>query len=119
VAARVLLDDQHANADYVLTGPESLSQAAQVRAIGEAIGRPLRYEEVSPDEFRRETAATWPGAVAEMLLAAWRATLGHRAFLTSAVQDVVGAPPRTFSRWAIDNTVVLAGPQAGPEPPAD
>ena len=30
VAARALLDERHANADYVLTGPESLSQAAQV-----------------------------------------------------------------------------------------
>jgi uncharacterized protein YbjT (DUF2867 family) len=118
VAARALLDDQHAHADYVLTGPESLSQAAQVRAIGEAIGRPLRFEEASPDEFRRETAATWPGAVVEMLLAAWRAALGHRAFLTSAVQEVVGAPARTFSQWATDNAAAFAGPRAGPEPPA-
>ena len=37
VAARVLLDSQYAKGDYVLTGPESLSQAAQVRAIGDAI----------------------------------------------------------------------------------
>ncbi len=58
VAARALLDDGHAGGDYVLTGPESLSQAAQVRAIGDAIGRPLRFEELSPDEFRRETAVT-------------------------------------------------------------
>ena len=61
VAARVLLDDQHARADYVLTGPEALSQAAQVRAIGDAIGRQLRFEELTPDEFRRDTAGTWPG----------------------------------------------------------
>jgi len=73
VAARALLDGRHAGGDYVLTGPESLSQAAQVRAIGDAIGRPLRFEELSPDEFRRETAGTWPGGVAEMLLGAWGA----------------------------------------------
>ncbi len=103
VAARALLDERHANADYVLTGPESLSQAAQVRAIGDAIGRPLRFEELSPDEFRRETAGTWPGAAVEMLLSAWRATLGHPAFVTSAVEQVVGSPPRTFHQWAADN----------------
>src|SRR6266704_3300435 len=51
VAARALLDGRHAGGDYVLTGPESLSQAAQVAAIGDAIGRPLRFHELSPDEF--------------------------------------------------------------------
>lgn len=108
VAARALLDDEHAHADYVLTGPESLSQAVQVQAIGAAIGRPLRLEELSPDEFRRETAGTWPGAAVEMLLSAWRATLGHRAFVTSSVQDVVGSPPRTFFQWAADNAAAFA-----------
>jgi uncharacterized protein YbjT (DUF2867 family) len=109
VAARALLDDRHVGGDYVLTGPESLSQAAQVHAIGDAIGRPLRFEELSPDEFRRETAATWPASIAEMLLAAWRATLGHPAFVTSAVQEIVGSPPRTFYQWAADNAAAFAG----------
>lgn len=107
VAARVLLDDRYARADYVLTGPESSSQAAQVHAIGEAIGRPLRFEEVSPDEFRRDTAATWPPGVVEMLLGAWKATLGHRAFVTSAVEEVLGVPARTFSQWATDNAIAF------------
>ena len=107
-AARALLDGRHAGGDYVLTGPESLSQAAQVRAIGDAIGRPLRFDELSPDEFRRETAGTWPSAVAEMLLSAWRATLGRPAFVTSAVQEIVGSPPRTFYQWAVDNAAAFA-----------
>src|ERR1700729_2451456 len=34
VAARTLYQDGHAGADYVLTGPESLSQAEQVSTIG-------------------------------------------------------------------------------------
>ena len=108
VAARVLLDDYHANADYVLTGPESLSHAEQVRAIGDAIGRTLRFEELTPDEFRSETSATWPPVVAEMLLSAWQATLGHRAFVTSHVEEVLGSPARTFHQWAADNTVAFA-----------
>ena len=110
VAARVLLDDHHANGDYVLTGPESLSQAAQVRAIGDAIGRQLRFEELSPDEFRAETAGTWPRSIADMLLSAWAATLGHPAFVTSAVQEILGSPPRTFYRWAVDNAAAFARP---------
>jgi uncharacterized protein YbjT (DUF2867 family) len=118
VAARTLLDGRHAGGDYVLTGPESLSQAAQVHAIGDAIGRPLRFDELSPDEFRRDAAGTWPSGVAEMLLAAWRATLGRPAFVTSAVQEIVGSPPRTFYQWAADHASAFAGPRAGTDAPA-
>jgi len=107
-AARVLLDDRHATGDYVLTGPESLSQAAQVRAIGDAIGRQLRFEELSPDEFRRETAGTWPAEIADMLLSAWAATLNHPAFVTSSVEEILGSPPRTFHEWAVDNAADFA-----------
>jgi uncharacterized protein YbjT (DUF2867 family) len=107
VAARALLDVTNAGGDWVLTGPESLSQAAQVRAIGDAIGRPLRFDELSPDEFRRETAGTWPASAADMLLSAWRATLGHPAFVTSAVEEIVGSPPRTFHQWAADNAAAF------------
>lgn len=107
VAARVLLDAKHARDDYVLTGLESLSQAAQVQAIGEVLGRPLHFEEMSPDEFRRETAGTWPPGVAEMLLSAWHATLGHAAFVSSAAAEILGSPPRTFRQWAADNAAAF------------
>jgi uncharacterized protein YbjT (DUF2867 family) len=103
VAARALSDDGHAGGDYVLTGPASLSQAEQVRIIGAAIGRRVQFQELSPDEFRRETAETWPRPVVDMLLAAWEATMGQPAFMTSTVLDVVGSPPRTFAQWATDH----------------
>src|SRR6185295_19597818 len=92
VAARALYEEGHAGGDYVLTGPESLSQAEQVRVIGDVLGRPIRFEELSPEEFRRETAGRWPGPVGDMLLAAWDATMGHGAFVTSTVADIVGSP---------------------------
>jgi uncharacterized protein YbjT (DUF2867 family) len=103
VAAHVLLETVVARGDYVLTGPVSLSQADQVRAIGNAIGRSLHFEELTPDEFRRETAGTWPPHIADMLLSAWHATLGHRAFVTSAVAEITGSPARSVERWAADN----------------
>jgi len=39
----------------------------------------------------------------EMLLAAWGATIGRPAFVTSTVADVVGAPARTFRQWVSDH----------------
>src|SRR5829696_2033003 len=71
VAARTLYQDGHAGGDYVLTGPESLSQAEQVRIIGDVLGRRIKFEELSPDEFRSETEGSWPRPAVNMLLAAW------------------------------------------------
>jgi len=112
VAARALQEDGHAGGDYVLTGPESLSQAEQVSRIAAAIGRRIRFEELSPEDFRRETAGRWPGPVVDMLLAAWGATMGQPAFVTSTVSDVVGSPPRTFRQWAADHTAAFLDPSA-------
>jgi uncharacterized protein YbjT (DUF2867 family) len=103
VAARAIYEDGHTGGDHVLTGPESLSHAEQVSVIGDVLGRQIRFEELSPEEFRRETAGTWPGPVVEMLLAAWGATIGRPAFVTSTVADVVGAPARTFRQWVSDH----------------
>jgi uncharacterized protein YbjT (DUF2867 family) len=103
VAARALYEDGHAGGDYVLTGPESLSQADQVGAIGAAIGRPIRFEELSPDEFRQEMTGRWPGPVVDMLLNAWRATLGRPAYVTSTVAKIAGSPARTLRQWAADH----------------
>jgi uncharacterized protein YbjT (DUF2867 family) len=113
VAARALCDDGHAGRDYVLTGPQSLSQREQVATIGDAIGRTIRFEELSPEEFRREMAATWPGAAIDMLLAAWGAAVGRPAYMTSSVLDIVGSPPRTFYQWASDHAAAF---QDGPAP---
>jgi len=107
VAARALYEDGHAGRDYVLTGPESLSQAEQVRIIGAAIGRRIRFEELSPDEFRRETADSWPRPAVDMLLAAWGATIGRPAYVTPTVSEVVGSPPRTFRQWAVDHAAAF------------
>lgn len=103
VAARALHQDGHAGGDYVLTGPESLSQAEQVRIIGYVLGRTIRFEEVSPEEFRRETAGTWPRPVVDMLLAAWGATIGQPAFVTSTVSDILRSPARSFRQWVTDH----------------
>jgi uncharacterized protein YbjT (DUF2867 family) len=103
VAVRCLCEDGHAGAEYVLTGPEALTHAEQVYAIGKAIGRNLKFEELSPDEARRELLTLMPPFVIEMLLGAWAAALGHPALITSTVESVTGAPAMTFLQWAKDH----------------
>jgi uncharacterized protein YbjT (DUF2867 family) len=103
VAVRALREERHDGRDYVLTGPESLTQREQLAIIGSAIGRRLTFEEVSPDTARREVIAAWPAWVADMLLGAYGAAVDRPAFMTSTIEEVTGRPPRTFHEWAIDH----------------
>jgi uncharacterized protein YbjT (DUF2867 family) len=111
VAAWTLYQDGHVGGDYVLTGPESLSQTEQVRIIGDVLGRRIQFVELSPDEFRRATEGSWPRPAVDMLLAAWGATMGRPALVTSTVSDVLGSPARSFRQWATDHADAFrAGP---------
>jgi uncharacterized protein YbjT (DUF2867 family) len=103
VAARALTEAGHGGRDCVLTGPQSLTQAGQVKVIGDVLGREVRFEELSPEEFRTETAGTWPPMVLDMLLNAWAAAVGRPAYVTTTVADVTGSTARTFRQWVTDH----------------
>jgi uncharacterized protein YbjT (DUF2867 family) len=108
VAVRALCDEQHGGHDCVLTGPESLTQREQLQIIGDAIGRTLTFDEVSPDTARREVVARWPVWVADMLLSAYAAAVNRPALVTSTIEEVTGTPARTFREWAIDHAADFA-----------
>jgi uncharacterized protein YbjT (DUF2867 family) len=103
VAVRALCEDGHAGAEYVLTGPRSLSQIEQISTIGRVIGRSLRIEEISPDEARREWLPIMPASVVNMLLDSWAAAIGQPALVTSTVAEITGTPARTFLDWATNH----------------
>ena len=101
VAVRALVDAGHENADYVLTGPESLTQREQLATIGDVVGRPLRMEEISPEDARLELG--FPPPAMNMLLNAWAAAIGQPAFVTDTVAEITGHRARTFRDWVIDH----------------
>lgn len=103
VAAQALCEEGHNGKDYVLTGPQSLTQAEQVDTIGEVIGRHLRFEEISPEEAHRELINVMPPPAIRMLLDAWAAAIGQPAFVTSAVAQITGTPARNFRDWVCDH----------------
>ena len=103
VAVRTLCEDGHAGAEYVLTGPQSMSQSEQIATIGSVIGRPLRMEEISPAEARVELLDGIPSPAVEMLLSAWAAAIGQPAFVTSTVAEITGTPARTFREWVTEH----------------
>ena len=109
VAVRALCEDGHARAEYVLTGPQSLSQFEQLSTIGRASGRSLRIEEITPDQARQELLNIMPPPVINLLLDAWAAASGQPAFLTSTVEEITRAPGRTFLEWATDHAPEFRG----------
>ncbi len=111
VAVRALSEDGHAGAEYVLTGPQSLSHFEQLSAIGRVIGRSLRIEEISPDEARRELLTIGPLVAVNMLLEAWAAAIGQPAHVTSSVPEITGAPSHTFLDWATHNAAEFQNKQ--------
>jgi uncharacterized protein YbjT (DUF2867 family) len=103
-AVRALCDEGHEGRDYVLTGPASLTQREQLQIIGDAVGRPLRFQELSRDSAREQMLAMmFPPPVADMLLNAYAAAVGLPAMVTSTVLEITGAPARSFHDWAIDH----------------
>src|SRR5262245_58441837 len=57
VAVRALCDEGHEGREYVLTGPASLTQREQVGIIGDAVDRPVRFQELSREAAREQMLA--------------------------------------------------------------
>lgn len=98
VAVRALLEDGHSGKRYVLTGPETITQAGQVRTIGEAIGRELRWEELSREDVKGRLAG-----VPDTALETWARFVDSPEVVTSAVREITGDHARKFAEWARDN----------------
>ncbi|GAA1619803.1 hypothetical protein GCM10009733_015290 [Nonomuraea maheshkhaliensis] len=140
VAVRALLDEGHHGAAYDLTGPETISQADQVRIISEVTGIPARWVEVSPDHARATLEADGlpPEAVEEVLRAQadlvppptpatsalaealrTQAESAHRPVpVTSVVEEVAKRTATPFRQWVEEHVEDFRVPVAAPTMPA-
>jgi uncharacterized protein YbjT (DUF2867 family) len=106
-AVHVLLEEGYAGRPRVLTGPRSLAPGERVDAIAEAIGRPLAFEEVSVEADRAAMLADGCRAETVDRLLTVLARLAQDAEgaepVNKTVEDITGAPARTFREWAADH----------------
>ncbi|WP_242903809.1 SDR family oxidoreductase [Actinomadura terrae] len=105
VAARALLTDDLVGAKPVLSGPEGISQPEMVRLIGEAVGRPTRFEEISPEEAR-ERMLKMPymrEGIVDVLLQLRKEAEHRPPEVSPEVERITGRPGRTFAEWAADH----------------
>ncbi|RZQ63806.1 NAD(P)H-binding protein [Amycolatopsis suaedae] len=102
-AAATLLADGHHGQRYHLTGPQTLTKRDQVRIVGEVLGIPARFEEVSREQAYREMSeAGWGEAAGWMLDLDARVTAEPERVLPT-VERITGRPPRTFADWVAAN----------------
>ncbi|MBM2617521.1 NAD(P)H-binding protein [Actinoplanes sp. LDG1-06] len=102
VAAHVILGDGHEGRSYELTGPESLTRRQKVEAIGRALGRELRYIELTHDDAVRQLQPAM-GEYAEWYLQGAAALLQHPQAATPTVAELLGRPAKTYEQWARDH----------------
>jgi len=103
VAARALLDDA-GNAAYPVLGPGPVTIRDQVAAIAEAIGEPVRLEEVDVETYRADLLTQLPAPLVEMLLQAGGSVRQLPAEVAvDAVPELLGRPALTFAEWARDH----------------
>lgn len=113
VAVTSLLRDGHAGQAYTVTGPEEITVREQVQAIAQALGEPVRFDEVSREEARRlmKQQGGFAAAHADFIL-------GFVSYTGPAdnaddysellkpwptVEQVTGGPALSFARWARDH----------------
>jgi uncharacterized protein YbjT (DUF2867 family) len=106
VAAIVLSNPAaHAGRAYTLTGGEALSTGGQVAVISRAIGRPVRYRAISPEQA--ETALRgWGLPAAQIALYSSLAYVyrqGWAAGLSPDVQTLTGHAPRSFADFVAEH----------------
>jgi len=110
VGVRALTEDGHAGRAYHLTGPEQLTQAEQLAAIGDAVGRELRFEAVDPADVGPELFPGLRAGVVDGIVAAHAAMATNPEPVTDVVGRLLGRPARPYARWARDHARDFTGP---------
>jgi uncharacterized protein YbjT (DUF2867 family) len=103
VVVAALTDERHVNKLYETTGPRALTFAEAVAEISQAVGRPIRYRQVSPEEFTAMMVPYVPGDIVELLLELFTVALdGRNTSVMHGVKQALGRPPRDFSDYVRD-----------------
>ena len=102
VAVAALNGDQHVGQLYELTGPRLLTFAEAVEEIGKAVGRDIRYVQVSADDYAAALAEAGLPSDFQWLVNYLFTTVldGRNAHLADGVQRALGREPRDFTDYA-------------------
>ncbi|MFI6501113.1 NAD(P)H-binding protein [Nonomuraea typhae] len=109
VAVAALLEDGHAGRAYSLSGPQALSHREQAAAVGEGLGRDLRFEPLTFGQARAAAIeAGIPPEIADYMLGYQAEYAEEPPEVLADVEQVLGRPGRTLAQWAADHRADLS-----------
>ncbi|MEV5964772.1 NAD(P)H-binding protein [Kribbella sp. NPDC051952] len=103
VARVVLLSERFSGQKLTMSGPEGLTAPEQVKHIAAAIGREVRYEELTPDQYLDRLAPAIGLETAQWLLDGFRMMAEYPMKPEPTVPELTGRPAMTYREWAVAN----------------
>src|SRR5215831_12060602 len=106
----------HQGRAFEITGPQALSMAEIAATIGEATGKPVRYQKTSIEEHRRGMeAAGLPPFIVDALIEQALERLRHpQSRVELATHKLFGVKPTTFAEFARRHAAVFGGTTKSP-----
>lgn len=104
VAAETLTTEGHDNKIYDLTGPEAITHQQIADYFSKGLKKAIKFIDVKPEDMYREVViAGFPLWQAEGLIEDYaHYARGEAAYVSAAVQDITGHPPRNFQTFVAD-----------------
>jgi uncharacterized protein YbjT (DUF2867 family) len=103
VARVVLLDESYTGQKLTMSGPEGLTPPQQVEHIAAAIGREVKFEEQTPEQYLEVWTPVIGAQTAHWLLDGFRMMAEHPMTPEPTVPAITGRPAVTYREWAIAN----------------
>lgn len=111
VAVKVLTEDGHSGKIYTITEPEALTFDEIAAKISSAIGKPVKYVNASPEEFKQSVlswgSSEWLADLLNEMYALYRSGWGDE--ITDVVKTVGKKEPFTFDQFAQDHIQIFKG----------
>ena len=110
MAVEALLTDRLLRQKVPLTGPRSQTARELANTLAEALGRPIGFEEVSPEVAGQAMLVQgFPEGFVTGYLLLQAEAVNRPATLTHTVEEILGRPATDFAAWAADRAESFRG----------
>lgn len=101
IAAILAAPQAHLGQTYVLNGPKEMDEHGIAAAVGEALGRPVRYQPISIDEYRRRLseAGLWPYLIQHLVEVGIDCANGVFEGTDQVIEKITGTAPMTVQQF--------------------
>ncbi|MFK4086731.1 NAD(P)H-binding protein [Kribbella sp. NPDC020789] len=103
VARVVLLDESYTGRKLVMSGPEAITQPQEVEHIAAVLGREVKFEELTSQQYLDRMAPVVGLEAAQWLLDGFRMMAEHPMTPEPTIAEVTGRPATTYRAWVERN----------------